>query len=251
MDHPHVTTTLARWRPSLPDQPRLDPDPELAQAHAAADADPHLAAWRERHARFQEGTRLALRNLPVPGDLADSILANARSPILRPAFPTPTPAWLAAAAAVAALVVAAFLILRPTPNDSADFTTFRHRMVRAALREYRMDVTTPDLAAIRTFLAQNQAPADFQLPPGLAQLPAVGAGTLAWKDGRSAMVCLDAGADGMFYLFVVPSAKLAGPPPDPPEFAQVNRLSTRSWTLDDRTYVLATTASPEALKNYF
>ena len=190
--------------------------------------------------------REALHHLPVPADLAEELVARHR--VVRPDFRRIPAAWIAAAACIAILLVGSFALLRD--DSGSDYGTFRRRMVRAALREYRMDVTTSDLAAIRSFLNRAGAPADFVLPSGLAQLPVVGAGTLGWQDARASMICLDGGPDGMMYLFVVARAGLVGSPPNETEFAQVNRLATGAWSHDGKTYVLASSSSLEALRKY-
>ncbi len=242
MERAEIKRTLAGWRPgSNPAQ-----DPEILHALDAAALDPELRDWLKRHATFQEGTADALRNLPVPDDLVSQILARRR--IVRPAFRRSYTVWIAAAAGIVAALVWAWSVLPVDPGP--DYSTFRRRMVRAAIREYRMDITTTDVTAIRAFLARNNAPADFEFPDALAQLRTVGAGALSWQGGRTSMVCLDGGADGMLYLFIVPRSTLAGGAPEAPEYTQVNRLSTSTWSRDGKTYVLASSASLDALRKY-
>jgi hypothetical protein len=243
MERAQAKETLTRWRPGA----HLDSEPDIREAQRFALADPETAWWLERHRQFQDATCQALRELPVPSDLASHILASRR--ILRPAFRWHQPLRIAAAAALAAAAFWLWSFLQVAPGT--DYTTFRSRMVRAAIREYRMEITTSDLSTIRSYLASHQAPADFEFPSGLASLPAIGAGTLSWQGGRTTMVCLDGGPDGMLYVFVVPETGLSSAPPTETEFARVNRLSTGTWSHNGKTYVVASSASLDAIQKYF
>lgn len=233
---------LARWRPG----PHLTDDPAIQQARAVAENDPHLGPWLDRHSRFQQDVTEALRSLPVPDDLASRILAAHR--IHRPVFRWTRPLLVAAAAGI--IAAALWIGTLGRIDSGSDYSTFRRRMVRTVTREYRMDITTPDVTAIRSFLARNSAPSDFELPPPLARLSAVGGGTLAWQDHRTAMVCLDGGPDGMLFLFVVPEADLSRAPSPEVEFKQVNKLATGTWSSHGHAYVLASAASMETLRKY-
>ncbi len=243
MERAQAKEILTRWRPGA----HLDSEPEVQQAQHVAQSDPETARWLERHRQFQDATSQALRQLPVPSDLARHILAH--QPVLRPVFRWTQPLRFAAAAALVAAAFWLWSVLQVAPGS--DYTIFRSRMVRAAIREYRMEITTNDLPTIRSYLASHQAPADFEFPSGLASLPPIGAGTLSWQGGRTTMVCLDGGPDGMLYVFVVPETGLSSAPPTETEFARVNRLSTGTWSHNGKTYVVASSASLEAIQKYF
>lgn len=234
---------LVTWRPGT----EPGNDPELHEALAVARQDADLAAWFERHREFQEAARNAARQVPAPPDLADRILASTRVipvPLIRRIAP-----FLAAAAAMLVLGGLLWFVPGREPAEGG-FAIFRQRMVRAALREYRMDLVTSDLAAIRAFLQQRQAPADFELPPALASLPAVGGGLLTWQGRPVAMVCLKSPDLGMMYLFIAPADSVRDGAPNTTTWVeQVNKLGTASWTRDGKTYLLASSARLEALRD--
>lgn len=240
MNRDEARRVLQTWRPDCPSRE----DPEVHRALRVAAEDPELQRWLERHIAFQRGTRDALLSLPVPHDLAERIRAEAR--IARPQFGLRV-LWGAAAAVLLLGGLLASLWIGH-PRERADFSTFRGRMVRAALREYRMDVVTNDLASIRSFLAQHQAPADFQLTPSLSRLTPVGGGLLSWQGRPVSMVCLDGGEIGMLYLFIVPTRSLQNGAPREPALQQVNRLGTVAWSAGERTYLLAAAAPPDELR---
>jgi hypothetical protein len=114
-----------------------------------------------------------------------------------------------------------------------------------------MDIQTNDMAAIRQFLATNNAPADYTLPPKLAQFPPTGGGVMSWQAGRASMVCFNSGATGTAFLFVVNRADVKEGPGASPELAQVNKLMTASWAEGEKVYLLALPGEAKALKKLF
>jgi hypothetical protein len=147
----------------------------------------------------------------------------------------------------------AFWLSQPRAPESA-FDTFRSRMVRTVIRQYTMRIITNDMTAVRTYLATNHAPADYQLPAPLLQLPVLGADILSWGEQPVTMVCFDSLDEGTLFLFVLNRADLKPVPPvppAPPQYWQVSQLMTASWSQDGKTYVLATTGSVESLRRRF
>lgn len=238
--------TLAAWRPGLSG----DPGPEVEAALALTRQDPDLGVWWAHQQRFHRAMSASLRSAQPPNDLADRILAARKTH--HPAFrPRPGLAWWIAAAAAAAVILVGLWFAFPAGRSSEErFEIFRGRMVRAVLREYRMDVVSPELPTIRSFLARNRAPSDFALPPALSRAPAMGGGLLSWRGRPVSMVCLNGGDLGTLFLFVAPSDSLPTGTPGAREYVQVNRLSTVSWTEGGHAFVLAAESSPERLKGF-
>ena len=62
-----------------------------------------------------------------------------------------------------------------------NFVAYRDRMVRTALRDYRMDLLNDDLDQIRQYLAQHGGQGDYILSQPLARLRGFGCAILSWK----------------------------------------------------------------------
>jgi uncharacterized membrane protein YbaN (DUF454 family) len=232
---------LLLYRPGTADAD----DPLVAEALAVASQDPGLREWLEGHKTFQEKVRQKMREVPVPGGLKERILAN-RKVISLHWWQQPT--WLAAAAMVIALGVATmFLMQEPRPDKLADY---RGRMVRSALRNYKMDILTSDREQVRQYLRKKGGPADYQIPKALDKLPVTGGGLLNWRGKPVSMVCFDRGQKKMVFLFVIHKTALKDAPSQMPELAEVNRLPTASWTSGQNTYLLASEQEPQALEQY-
>ena len=223
-------------------------DPDVAEAQALSRGDPQLATWLARQQAFQAAAAGALRAILPPGDLVERIVAARK--VRRVHFGAPAARGLAIAAILLVSCIGAWVAFGPHDSGDGDFATFRSRMVRSTLREYRMDVVTNDLAAIRGFMASHAAPADFELTPPLARVTPVGGGILRWQGHFVSMICLDGGPRGMLYLFVVPTPTVAHGAPAAAEAARVNRLATVSWSRGERTYVLAADTNLEDLRRF-
>lgn len=230
---------LAAWRPGM------EATPEVRAALALAEQDAELGRWLARHGAFQAAVSERLRDVKPPAGLADRILAARKTaPFPREAAPPWRPwAWAAAAAVVLAGML--WAALRPTGADA--FEVFRQRMVGTVLREYRMDSTTPDAAAVRRHLAGRGAPDAFALPAPLAAQPVLGGGRLEWREHPVAMVCFDRGGTTLF-LFVVDRGALGRSAPGADVFSRVSRLETGAWSDARYTYVLAAALPSEQLR---
>ncbi len=221
-------------------------DPDVAAALQQVNQDPELKAWFNDHCAFQAAVRGKFRQIEVPDTLRSRLLAE--SHIVRPPIWWRQPAWIAAAAAVVLLAALAGLWSRSQTSDG--FADFRARMIRTALRQYRMDIVTNDLQEVRQFMANRGAPADYVIPAKLAALPLTGGGLLQWRNHPVSMVCFDRGDHQMLYLFVLDRSAVRDAPPVAPAVSRVSRLVTASWTRGGRAYLLAGPEEPNFAAKY-
>ncbi|MBI5383826.1 MAG: hypothetical protein HZA90_03975 [Verrucomicrobia bacterium] len=222
-------------------------EPEMAEALALTQQDAELGRWFEEHCAYQDAVRRKFRSLMPPADLKERILAERK--IVRPQFSWQKPAvWIAVAAVILLFAGLAVMLTRPAAPDR--FADYRARMVRVALREYRMDIVTNDMTQVRQFMAQRGAPADYEVPAGLGRTKLTGGGLLKWRGNPVSMVCFDRGDKQMLYLFVLDRTVVKDAPPASPQVTKVNKLVTASWTQGDKTYVLAGPEEPEFTKKY-
>jgi hypothetical protein len=231
LNTPEAKQILLLYRPGSADAH----DPQIAEALALLPHDPELEHWYEQHCAFQTAVRRKLRAIEVPAELRARILARQKTVSLPVWWRNPV--WLAAAAAIVLLIGLGGLLVRPRTPDT--FADFQGRMVRTALREYRMDLETNDMQQVRQLMATGGAPSDYVLPKGLEILQLAGGGLLRWRSKPVAMVCFNRSTNQMLYLFVLDRAAVKDPPPTTPRVANLSRLQTASWTKDERTYFLA------------
>jgi hypothetical protein len=220
-------------------------DPEIRAAFEHVQRDPELQRWFEQHCVAQRKIREQFAGLSVRPGLKEAILASRK--IVRPVF-WRRPALLATAAAVAILAGAGALWLRPTSFER--FDTYRTRIVSTIWREYRMDIMTNDLTAVRSYLERNNAPANYVVPPNLERFSVTGGGKLRWGNEPVSMVCFDRGDQQMLFLFVVNRKALKGEPRREPELQRINRFQTASWSDNTHLYVLAGPDDPAFLEKY-
>lgn len=243
MNTPEAKMILMRYRPGCDDPA----DPEVAAALAQVRHDPELAQWFAAQQASQATIRDRLQRIAVPANLKDRILEAHKPGKILPFWP-PT-AWLAAAAVIGFLVVVATVFLRSRPDN--EFAKYQNRLVRAALREYHMDVATNDLKVIQSYLAQQGSPSNYQLPKPLESVSRLGCKAFKWHNHPVSMICFDRGQGKQLWFFVINRQALANPPnASQLRFVPAGTLMMACWTAGENTYVLAAEADEALLHKY-
>lgn len=252
MTHDEARSILAAYRPWTNDAE----NPEFAGALALTRTDAELARWFAPYCATQSAIRAGFQTISPPAGLREQIISEYNAAF---AAQLRRPAVIAATVCAALILVAAgFWLLRGSPGESeAGFAAYRSRMIKTAQRAYGMDLETNSVPAIRAYLAQHQAYSDYMLPKPLATATNTGCGVLIWQGHRVAMVCFHSGrplAPGDktdLFLFITdgnaaPGAPVAGPP----QFTQVNKLATVTWTQNGMIYLLAAPGDEAFLKKF-
>lgn len=249
MNRDEAKKILQRYRPGTTD----GDDPLVAEALALASRDAELSRWQaEEHAR-QEALRNKFRQIAPPPGLLEQIISEHAAAVR---MKSRRHSFALAVTCVLLACVGLFWWWQTTPPTN-DLAIYRSRMVRVALTGYAMDLTTNSLPPVRTFLAQRQAPADYELPVGLQKAALIGCAVEKWHGANVSLVCfrtgkrLPPGASSDLWLFVVDRRSLPqAPPPGAPELANVNRLITATWTVGDKVYLLCMIGDRTALRAY-
>ncbi len=231
---------LRGWRPHHAEVA----DPEIQQALEQAKSDPELGQWLQEQQNFHAKIRDELRRLGTPEGLKQSILEGCE---LRPRFRWNRPLLALAASLVLLLAGSAYWLTRTRP-DERSFANFHSRMTSFALRTYQMDIVSSEDRAVRDYLLTHGAPADFALPPGLAQLPVKGGGRLSWHNRPVGMMCFSLPDDETAYMFVIDQNAVTGLKALPNiTTTSGDNLSTAAWSHGGRLYLLAAATPPETL----
>lgn len=250
MTNEQAKQILQLYRPGTADAT----DPEFAEALAACERDPELKQWFANHCALYSAIRSKFKKISVPDALKEQIIAE--RPVQR------TPRWqkMVLAGGAIAVAVMALMAVKPyfKPGEPHDFATYRNYMGGLAERGYNMDILSPDLDAIRTFLSEQKAIADYVLPENLKKnAKAVGCAARSWQGKRVTLVCFATGRptkpnnSSDLWLFISDDTVAEdAPTASTPTFAQSNDLITASWRIGNRTYVLATQGDQQFLAQY-
>jgi hypothetical protein len=250
MNNQESKQILALFRPGTSDEA----DPAFQGARELAKSDPELSRWLGQHCQAYLALRAKFAAIPIPPDLQERILTERR--IQRPFFQK---YWgpLLAMAAIAALLISIESGFWPLHGPTDRFSAYRKRMTESALRAYSMDFTAQDIAQVRDFLQDRNAPSDFSLPAGLKTAEVSGCVVFTWQGGPVSMICfksgrpLPRGDQSDLWFFVTDRKTLANPPPaGSPVLARVNKATTASWTEDGKTYLLAAVGDEAFLRKY-
>ena len=225
-------------------------EPTVIQALVLIESDPDLKKWWEAQQSFDRKVAAKLRDVPLPADLRSTILAERK---IKP-FPT-SPSqphfsffWIAAAAAVAILCIAGTFmqIAANAPLAQSDYDAVTLALLNHDAPPLAM--TSPDRGKIVAWLKERNAPMG-SLPTGLTALPTVGCQKFVVHGHAVSLICFALATGGIAHLFIVDQQALADPPGNnAPEFNRVQGWSIAAWSDGRMSYLLATQAGPDALK---
>lgn len=223
-------------------------DPEIAEALRQMEQTPELARWFAEEQAFDRAMAAHLAGIPAPFGLKTRILAQAAAPATSRGS-----RWLIGLAGVAALLflfaqVAAFWRNAvPALATSPDYSS---EMVSFIKLDPPLEMASPDLDAIKGWLAQKNA-APMNVPPRLAALTPAGCRVLSFRGHDVTLICFH-GKDGkLAHLFVVDRSALPKlKPGDAPVFDGKGDWTTATWVEGDRVYMIAAQGDRATLQSF-
>jgi len=229
---------------------------EFAEALELAAHDVELNRWFEEYCKTQMILRRRFEEIAVPSGLKEQIVSEHRAWQAQRRLRRVT--VLAGAGACCALVLAGVWFFRP-PQDEKTLPAFGRRMAKVVRTgTYLMDVETNDVATIRSYLAANQAHADYKVPKPLEGVENTGCGVLRWQNQKVSMICfrsgrpLDPGEKSDLFLFVIDRRAVTDAPrSSQPRFTRQNQMTTATWVEGEKLYFLAATGDEAFLRQYF
>jgi hypothetical protein len=223
-----------------------DDEPQFEETAARVREEPELAAFAEREAEVRAALQHKLGEIVVPAGLLEMVLQQKQMQV-RPSHGA-SRIWRLAAIIVVLCSLAIYW-LRPAPRNT--FGAYEVYLAKLVSHPYRMSLESSDLRRIRTFLANNQAPADYEVHPSLAQSDALGCATLSWSGNPVSMLCFRGKDKRKLFLFVVNRAALPDSPAgSAPRIRQEGNFAVAGWTEGNRAYVLAVEGDTAALEQF-
>jgi hypothetical protein len=246
-------TILLLYRPGTADAD----DPQIAAALALVKTDAALARWFEQHCVRQNALRAKFRQAVAPAGLKEQIISEQLAEIRRNARrKEKITAGVALCVTFAALIFIALALLPRFQGPDKSLGAYQNQMAGIATSGYGMSLLTNDLTQIRSYLAKNAAPADYNLPAPLGKIPVAGCAIENWSEKKVSMICFRtnpslAANQSDLWLFVVDRKSVKhAPETGSPQFAQSGPLFTAAWTQGDKLYVLGTRGDEAALRKF-
>ena len=242
MDRKEAQLILSALRPQSPEAS----EPAFAEALAKAEADPKLKAWWQAQQEFDQKITAKLAEVPIPADLRESILARRKITRFEPRVRYST--WLAAAAVIAFLCVAGTFwhVAKYGPVDRSDYAD----AVVSVLGDNGPDLamTSTDHGQIIDWLKAHNAPVG-DMPPKFHAIPSVGCQRYEIHGHVVSLVCFALANGRIAHFFVVDKSALNDPPEETgAEFGNVKGWNVAAWSDSHMTYMVATQADLETLK---
>jgi len=245
MSNDEAKFILAAYRPDGRDAS----DARFAEAVAQAERDPELRVWWERQRAFDTQVAAKLAEVLPPPDLREAILAGGR--VSRPHRRAwNRPVWLAAAAAVALLAMAA-VALRPSLRAPSieDFAAFA---VKDMIHDYAAHAgSPPGLEGVQGKLAAATLPLPQGLKLSLDELRRNRCRTVSIAGREVFEICFQ--RDGSwFHLYAARRSDFPAGSADPKAllFSQGN-FSATAWADSANAYALVARGGAATLQRLF
>jgi hypothetical protein len=242
MDREQAKEILLGYQPGSDDAV----DARITEALRLVENDAELALWFEQQQHADAMIRRGLREMPVPSDLKERILAGRK--VVRVDFGWRRVVLVAAAAAIIVLGFVGYWMFRQTSRYGLG--TYRLTMVRYVTGPYPMVAQAKSFDELRQVLAQKGWPTDFIVPDALQNATVVGGGALEWNGRKVDLACLRESGRGL-WLFVVDNAALPNAPSSTtPRIQMVDAVPTAVWSQDGKTYLFAAQGDEAYLRKY-
>jgi hypothetical protein len=244
MDSQQAKQILLGYRPG-PDDAN---DPRIAEALRQLEHDPELALWFEQLQRADNAIRRRLREMSVPADLKQRILAEQK--IARPDFGWRRPVLMAAAAA--AIIVLGILSVWVSQQGARNgLEAYRAEMVRYVSSSYSSTfVKATSFDELRQVLAARNWPSDFIIPDRLHSVTVIGGGAVEWNGHKVALACMKEGRHGLWLFVIEKSALRDAPEAETPRIKEVESTPTAAWSQDGKAYLFTVQGDEAFLKKY-
>jgi len=244
MDKQEARLVLQAHRPNDLDTT----EPAFAAALALVETDRELKAWWEAQQAFDRKVAAKIEEIEPPDDLRAAILAGSKLHRLppQPFFPL----WLAAAAAIAILCAVGISFHAERAAARHISTDNFHNATLAFLGNDTpvLGMTSSDHDKVMAWLKDHKSPMG-DLPGKMSDLPSVGCQKIDVQGHSVSLICFTLAGGRLIHLFVVRSNDLADPPAEAsPQFQEVNGWSTASWSDGPMSYMLATQAGEDVLR---
>ena len=244
MNREEIRKILALYRPSGEDAA----DPLIAKATESAQQDPELAQWFAEEQHFDRKFAEALADTPLPFGLKTRILARTKPSAHRYRSWSGRIGW--AIAAIAVLLVL-FSSWRGPFQPAVSQAEFPNEMVSFIRLAPPLDLESSHLTQIQSWLGKTGAPAQIDVPDGLAALEPLGCRVLSFRGKKVTLICFRRGGARLTHLFVVDRDALPRLRSNAaPIFAQEGDWLTSLWREGDRVYLLAAQGDRTLLNHY-
>lgn len=249
MNREEAKSILLLYRPNATEAD----DPQFAAALALTKSDAELARWFEEHCARQTLVRTQFQKITPPAGLMEQIVSEHKASLVWQTRQRNIRRTMAFALIIGCIFLAG-IQWWPRPGEDDTFAVYQTRMVGTALRGYAMDLTGNDPAAIRNYLAQNHAPADYVLPDALKKIPITGCSIENWQGAKVSLICFHTGKTSQatdLWLFVANRAALKDLPDlASAQFQKINLLTTATWTQGDKVYFLGMASDEATVRQY-
>jgi hypothetical protein len=223
-------------------------DPRFAEARGKAESNSGLTQWWEREKEVDRLIGAKLASVAVPADLKARLISQQKIAPLRPRW---TRAALLAAACLIALAVF-YGSWRGPFQPAVSLADYRDEMVGFIRVDPSLEMKSPDMAQVTSWLQGKKAPSQLALPKKLQGLESIGCRILRFRGHDVALICFKRKEGSLLHLFVVNRDALPGAGKfGDPQIAPQGDWMTAAWREGDMIYLMAAQGDRQAIESYW
>lgn len=243
MDEREVRALLSLSRAGVEED-----DDRLAEAQRQAENDPELSAWWDEDQAIDQIIGAKLAAVPIPAGLKAKLTA-APGPIPHPQRTWPRVALLAAAIIIALAVF--FGSWRGPFQPATSLGDYRDEMVAFIKVEPNLELESAEMARLKNYLAQAEAPSEFTVPANLHGYEPVGCRVLRYRGRDVSLVCFRIGEGKLAHLFLIDAAAMpVSYAASSPSLVPEGQWMTAAWKEGEEIYLFTVQGNSATAKKF-
>ena len=235
MDLEEAKYLLQSYRPSGKDAD----DPHFSEALALTQSNPELQGWFARQQGISRAIESKFKEIPVPKDLRNRILTG-QIERENPRQWTFGHTLAAAAIVLILLTPIAYFANRFEASGPQTFAAMKIDMGNYLSRFFVLEMQSSQIDEIQGYLQDEQNFPSFEVPDTLAKYPGIGCQLIDWHDENIALICFNVDGEVVHLFVLEPTSLDTKSIGSIPEFEQIDRWATYTWTDKSRAYFVST-----------
>jgi hypothetical protein len=158
--------------------------------------------------------------------------------------------WSRGIGALAALLVVTLTILSlwPTPSKREPLAAATSDMAAFLSAGFDLEMKTPDVGKVKSWLAEKHPNHPVALPALLAQNDPIGCRDIFWRGHVGSLACFKMKNGMEAHLAMFPEKTFSDAPGTSPKLASAGAWTSASWSKDGMTYILFVPTGMDPMK---
>ncbi|MGI8889956.1 MAG: hypothetical protein ACR2G0_04130 [Chthoniobacterales bacterium] len=223
-------------------------DQRIAEARRRAERDPELHTWWQDEKAIDQAIGAKLAEVQIPPSLKARLAGGTES------IPHPRRNWTRVALLAAAVIMALAVFFgswRGPFQPASSLGDYTDEMVAFIKVAPNLELDSGEMAHLKSYLAQAQAPSNFTLPASLQRYEPLGCRVLRFRGQDVSLICFKIGEGRIAHLFLIDaSAMPVSDSSSSPLLAQKGEWTTAMWKQGEEVYLLTVQGDQSVIREF-